>query len=60
MFLKGKAIYERNTVNENLIEYAYEDGMINYHKDGNCFAVSGSSLVCYVGDNMFVLNFPKG
>jgi len=58
--LKGKVIYEGDTVNENLIKYACEDGMTNYYKEENCFAVSSSSLVCYVGDNMFVLNFPKG
>jgi len=59
VFLKGEIIHEGDTVDEKYIKYAYEDGMANYHKDGNCFAIGESSLVCYVGNETFNLYFEK-
>ncbi len=57
VFLRGSRIAEGRSVDEKFIKYAYEDGMVNYHKDGNCFAVGDSSLVCYVGNITFNLYF---
>ncbi len=57
VFLKGEPIHEGNSVDKKFIKYAYEDGMINYHKDGFCFAVGNSSLTCYVGNETFLMKF---
>lgn len=47
VYLKGERI-SFDSVN-NFIKYAYEDGMISYHKDGYCYAISDNALVCFVG-----------
>ena len=43
-------------VSERYIKYAYEDGMVSYHKDGYCFAIADSALTCFVGDE-FLFEF---
>lgn len=57
VLLKGERINEHYTVNEKHIKYAYEDGMVSYHKDGHCFAISDNALTCFVGENSFLLTF---
>lgn len=43
-------------VSERYIKYAYEDGMVSYHKDGYCFAIGDNALTCFVGDS-FLFEF---
>lgn len=57
VLLKGVRINEHYTVNEKHIKYAYEDGMVSYHKDGHCFAISDNALTCFVGKHSFLFEF---
>jgi hypothetical protein len=59
VFLKGEAIHEGNSVNEKFLKYGCEDGMVNYYKDGRCFAVGNGTLACYVGSKTFALEYSK-
>lgn len=36
-------------VSERYIKYAYEDGMVSYHKDGYCFAIGDNQMTCFLG-----------
>ncbi len=57
VLLKGQRINESYLVNEKHIKYAYEDGMVSYHKDGHCFAIGNGKLTCFVGEHSFLLEY---
>lgn len=57
VLLKGERINSSYTVNKKHIKYAYEDGMVSYHKDGYCFAISDNALTCFLGKYIFLLEF---
>lgn len=59
VFLRGEAIHEGHSVDEKFLKYGCEDGMVNYYKDGRCFAVGNGTLACYVGSKTFALEYSK-
>lgn len=56
LYLRGEKIADTAVV-EKYIKYAREDGMVNYHKDGCCFAVGDTALVGYTGNSAFLFQF---
>ena len=50
--LKGERI-SWESISKAFVKYAYEDGMVSYYKDGFCYAISDTAIVCFVGAEFY-------